>query len=79
MGKMTHVELEVNETRQKFEINHAERILRTPNNGGWKLPEDSEFTFDFNNGISYKRNTGKITDTNKKRGNKQSDNPSEQD
>lgn len=41
---------------EEFEINHAERILRMPNNGGWQLPEDSEYKFDFNNGIGYRKN-----------------------
>lgn len=36
---------------QDFEINHAERILRMPNNGGWQLPSDSPFTFNTKNGI----------------------------
>lgn len=41
---------------EEFEITHAERLLRLPNNGGWKLPEESEFKFDKENGIGYKRN-----------------------
>lgn len=45
--------LNVTET---FEITHAERLLRMPNNGGWKLPDNSDFKFDKENGIGYKRN-----------------------
>lgn len=41
---------------EPYEINHAERILRMPNNGGWQLPEDSEHTFDFNDGIGNREN-----------------------
>lgn len=41
---------------EEFEITHAERLLRLPNNGGWKLPEESEFKFENENGIGYKRN-----------------------
>mgnify|MGYP003589109374 CR=1 FL=1 len=40
----------------EFEITHAERLLRMPNNGGWRLPENSDFKFDKDNGIGYKRN-----------------------
>lgn len=41
---------------EQFEITHAERLLRMPNNGGWKLPENSDFKFDKDNGIEYRRN-----------------------
>lgn len=56
--KKTFVELEhpglgvVN----KYEISHAERILRMPNNGGWRLPKDSNYIFDVDNGIRVKPN-----------------------
>ena len=57
MAKFTEVELEntVANSRQTFEINHAERLLRMPNNGGWQLPEDSPYYFDLKNGIGYKQ------------------------
>lgn len=57
MAKLTEVELEntAANSRQTFEINHAERLLRMPNNGGWQLPKDSPYYFDFNNGIGYKQ------------------------
>lgn len=41
---------------KNFEIAHAERILKMPNNGGWKLPKDSKFTFDDENGIRFIEN-----------------------
>lgn len=41
---------------EQFEITHAERLLRMPNNGDWRLPENSDFKFDKDNGIGYKRN-----------------------
>lgn len=41
---------------EQFEITHAERLLRMPNNGGWRLPENSDFKFDKDDGIGYKRN-----------------------
>ena len=63
MAKVQKVELfngTLNIT-EEYEINHAERILRMPNNGGWQLPENSQYKFDFNDGIGYREN--------KKRGN----------
>lgn len=45
-----------NGTTHEFEISHAERILRMPHNGGWELPENSQFNFDFENGFTNKRN-----------------------
>ena len=57
-GKQTIVTLE-NETlktARDFEVSHAERLLKMPNNGGWQLPENSKFEFDKENGLRYKRN-----------------------
>ena len=48
------IELEAGELKQSFELEHAERILKMPNNGGWKLPEGSKFKFDEKNGITLK-------------------------
>ena len=45
-------------TQQEFEINHAERILRAPENGGWKLPDNSPYQFDYYNGINKRTNQG---------------------
>lgn len=39
---------------EQFEITHAERLLRMPNNGGWQLPEKTPFEFSKENGIRYK-------------------------
>ena len=36
--------------QRDFEVSHAERILRMKDNGGWKLPYDSQYKFE-NNGI----------------------------
>jgi hypothetical protein len=52
--------LQAGETKQEFEINHAERILRMPNNGGWHLPEDSNYLMDKLNGLTVKRDKGTI-------------------
>ena len=56
--KKTLVTLECSEivVTKDFEIAHAERILKMPNNGGWKLPKDSKFTFDNENGIRFIEN-----------------------
>lgn len=57
-GKTQLVTLEngVLNVTQDFEINHAERLLRMPNNGGWQLPKDSQYKFDFDNGIGFRKN-----------------------
>lgn len=57
-GKIEKVALfnETLNTTDEYEINHAERLLRMPNNGGWRLPDDSEYKFDNDNGIGRKRN-----------------------
>lgn len=39
--------------RQSFVADHAERLLRLKDNGGWQLPEDSEY--DFNDGTISRR------------------------
>ncbi len=41
-------------TTEEYEINHAERLLRMPNNGGWRLPEKTPFEFSNEYGIRYK-------------------------
>lgn len=40
----TQVELSVGGRKQKFDIEHAERLLKLQNNGGWKLT-DKGFKF----------------------------------
>jgi hypothetical protein len=49
-AKTTTVTLMANDVTREFEISHAERLLRMPNNGGWYLPENSKFEF-VNNGL----------------------------
>lgn len=39
------VTLEANGVTEDFEFSHAERILNWPQNGGWKLPANSNFEF----------------------------------
>lgn len=45
-------------TKQEFEVKHAERLLDMgPNkNGGWMLPEDSEYIYDEYDGLRIKSN-----------------------
>lgn len=53
-AKKQMVVLVAGDQKQEFEISHAERLLRMPNNGGWQLPKDSQFKFE-NNGIGIRR------------------------
>lgn len=57
----------------EFEINHAERLLRMPNNGGWQLPENTPFKFSIENGIRYKTHKKGNYGTEEKGDDKQSD------
>lgn len=59
MERTNRVVLQAGDKTQEFEVNHAERILRMPNNGGWRLPDDSNYQMDEVNGLTSKRNTGK--------------------
>ena len=81
MAKFTEVELEntAANSRQTFEINHAERLLRMPNNGGWQLPEDSPYYFDLKNGIGYKQTKNGSTKPEETGNDKTSDNAPKQD
>ncbi len=45
--------------QDSFDVEHAERLLKMPNNGGWELPIDSEYQFDKEHGIN--RSTPKST------------------
>ena len=42
--------------QQDFTLEHAERLLLMPNNGGWVLPKDSKFELT-KNGLKYRANT----------------------
>lgn len=59
-AKTTTVTLVANGVTRQFEISHAERLLRMPNNGGWELTANSNYEF-IDNGI-------------RRRGNKKKDN-----
>ena len=45
---------------QEFGIQHAERLLDMGPflNGGWELPENSNYTYDEENGLRLKSNKG---------------------
>ena len=45
MAKVTLIELEIPQGREKFAIEDADMLLRMKFNGGWKLPEDSEWAW----------------------------------
>ena len=45
MAKVTEIELIVEDYRRSFPVEQADELLRIRNNGGWKLPEDSEWTW----------------------------------
>lgn len=56
--KKTYVELTNGELKvtRKFEISQAERLLRMPNNAGWELPKNSNYTFTEEDGIIRRHN-----------------------
>ena len=47
MAKVTMVTLTCQSLgSREFEVNHAERLLAMPNNGGWQLPKESEYVYE---------------------------------
>lgn len=63
--KANMITLQCGKQTKEFEVNHAERILRMPKNGGWKLPDNSPYQLDKNNGLITKSNRGGNTETSK--------------
>ena len=59
MAKETKIELEIPQGRQAFSIEEADTLLRMPVNGGWKLPEDSEWGWTPEKGFEKKGGKGK--------------------
>ena len=45
MAKATLIDLEIPQGRKSFPVEQADALLRMKFNGGWKLPEDSEWTW----------------------------------
>lgn len=58
--KITTIKLVVKNANieQEFSVDHAERLLNMgiKNNGGWQLPDNSEYCFSKENGIRLKQN-----------------------
>jgi hypothetical protein len=54
MAKETMIELEIPQGRQSFPVEQADGILRMKFNGGWKLPEDSEWSWSPEKGFEKK-------------------------
>lgn len=47
MAKTTKVTLTCQSLGEReFEVSHAERLLAMPKNGGWHLPEDSQYVLE---------------------------------
>lgn len=59
------VRLEAGDISQEFEITHAERILDMGpvRNGGWRVPEDSEYEYTEEYGLKHKSNKGHSAET----------------
>lgn len=59
------VRLEADGISQEFEITHAERILDMGlvRNGGWHVPEDSEYEYTEEYGLKHKSNKGHSAET----------------
>lgn len=55
MAKETKIELEIPQGRTTFPIEQADALLRMPFNGGWKLPEDSEWTWSAEKGFEKRK------------------------
>lgn len=51
MAKETKIVLEIPQGRVAFPVEQADGILRMRVNGGWKLPEDSEWTWSAEKGF----------------------------
>ena len=43
---------------EEFAPEHAEKLLRKPNNGGWELPKDSVYSYTKKDGLTIKPNKG---------------------
>ena len=54
MAKETKIELEIPQGRKSFHVEQADALLRMKFNGGWKLPEDSEWAWTSEKGFEKK-------------------------
>lgn len=59
------VRLEAGGISQEFEVTHAERILDMGpvRNGGWHVPEDSEYEYTEEYGLKHKSSKGHSAET----------------
>ena len=55
MAKETKIVLEIPQSRVAFPAEQADGILRMRVNGGWKLPDDSEWTWSADKGFEKKQ------------------------
>lgn len=55
---------------REFDYEQANRLLAMKPNGGWHLPEGSEFKFSVENGLEHCGNTEKDSGAGKKKGDK---------
>ena len=60
MAKETKIVLEIPQGRVAFPVEQADGILRMRFNGGWKLPEDSEWTWSAEKGFERKQPKAQI-------------------
>ena len=58
MAKETLIELEVDGYIKQFPVESADKLLRMKFNGGWKLPEDSEWGWTAEKGFEKKGKGG---------------------
>ena len=58
--KRTTIRLQAGELVREFEVSHAERLLRMPNNGGWHVAEDEKVEFT-GNGFKPRTNSKRTT------------------
>ena len=65
-AKQTFVKLVCDALGERdFDFEQANRLLAMKPNGGWHLPEDSEYQFSVENGLERRGNTEKNTRTGK--------------
>ena len=55
MAKATLIELEIPQGRKAFPVEQADGLLRMKFSGGWKLPEDSEWTWSAEKGFEKRK------------------------
>ena len=57
MAKVTMIDMEIPQGKTAFPVEQADALLRMKFNGGWKLPEDSEWTWSAEKGFEKKANS----------------------